>query len=258
MNYPDRHHPVYFLIDALTAAGANAEFARDERTLGCWGAVVNGEVMVWLIDNRHAHERVTEDPAAAELLKRGALVCCAQKPDAERVGGRWLPLAVTPGYREPEKPQDRHWNVAFVGYVRDSGREQILRHVARHYSLCTHQGVFGDAAVSTYWQAKIGLNVPTNYGALDAYDSANMRCFEILATGTTLVTSQEDYLADLGLESGVNCLTYFDADNLVKVIGVGLEDWYFKSQSIGANGAKLARERHTYAHRAAQVLEWLK
>jgi len=81
LNYPDLHHPCYFLEDALTKLGADARVVRDETTLGCWGLLVNGKLMVWLIDNRHPHEALTEDPAAKHLLERGVLVCHAQKPD---------------------------------------------------------------------------------------------------------------------------------------------------------------------------------
>ena len=53
--YPDKWHPVYFLVDALAAIGIRADFARDERTLNCWGMVFpdfDDRVMIWLIDNR--------------------------------------------------------------------------------------------------------------------------------------------------------------------------------------------------------------
>lgn len=253
--YPDRHHPVFFLQDALVALGATADFAKDDRTLGCWGLIVNDKRMVWLIDNRHAHEAEKEDPAAKRLLGEGVLVCHAQKPDADRVGGKWLPLAVTPGYRLPDGPVEKLYDVGFVGYVRDPARMEVLRHVARHFKLNVAQGVFGDAAVSVYWQSKVGLNIPTNYGAPDAYDSANMRCFEILATGTPLVTTYENYLGDLGL--GGRCFMYSNINELIEAIRVAIQlpDELIKA---GVAGAKLAQERHTYEHRANQVLEWLK
>jgi glycosyltransferase involved in cell wall biosynthesis len=255
--YPDRHHPVFFLQDALQALGAEVVFnQRDGRTAGCWGLIVNGQPVVWLIDNRHPHEAVHEDPAALELLQRGALVMHAQKPDAERVGGMWLPLAATPGYRLPEQPTDRQDDVAFVGYVRDMGRAQLLAHVARHFKLHVLQGAFGDAAVSAYWNARAGVNVPTGYGQSDAYDSWNMRAPEILATGTPLVTPAEPYLAELGLCDGENAITYRRGDDLIEQL-VGLMQDEDTRQRIGAAGARLVQERHTYMHRARQVLEWL-
>lgn len=264
MNYPDKHHPVFFLVDALNAAGAQAEFARDARTENCWGAIVNGRVVVWLIDNRHEHERVTEDPAAADTMKRGAVVMCAQKPDAERIGAKWLPLAVTPGYRPPATPIEKLYDVGFVGFIRDEGRMRVLADVARHFKLHTAQGVFGDDAVSVYWQSRVGLNVPTGYGNADDYDSANMRCFEILATGTPLITPFEPYLIELGLIDMDNCCLYRNPDDLIERIDLlSTSTWDVgygskNTSGMGARGAELAQSRHTYAHRAQQVLEWLK
>jgi len=144
-----------------------------------------------------------------------------------------------------------------VGFVRDAGRQAVLAHVARHFKLLVMQGVFGDEAVSAYWSAKVGLNVPTGYGQPDAYDSANMRCFEILATGTPLVTTSEKYLDELGFSWSTNYLGYIDADNLI----TQLEHLLNNTKTldiIGKTGANLAQERHTYEHRAKQVLEWLK
>lgn len=257
-SYPDRHHPVFFLQDALTALGADAVFnGRDARTEGTWGLIINGKPMAWLVDNRHLHEREKEDPAAAALLARGALVMCAQRPDAERVGAKWLPLGVTPGYRMPVSASNKAADVAMVGYVRDMSRARLLTDVAAHFTLCTYQGIFGETAVEAYWTARVGLNIPTQWGEPNSWDSANMRCFEILATGTPLVTPHEDYLAVLGLEDGITCLTYRTADEMLSAIRRLVDNAELAAQ-IGANGAKLAAERHSYEARARQVLEWLK
>lgn len=260
--YPDRHHPVFFLQDELIKLSADAVFnGRDERTEGCWGLIINGKPFVWLIDNRHPHEQAKEDPAARKLLDRGALVCHAQKPDMERVGGKWLPLAATPGYRPPDKPVEKIYDVGFVGYVRDPQRQAVLMHVARHFKVCAEQGVFGDSAVDVYWKSKVGLNIPTGYGSAIAYDSANMRCFEILATGTPLVTPSEPYLMDLHLLSLINCYEYQSADELIEVIRIalGMQEYHSeKVAHIGPDGAKIAQAYHTYRHRAETVLEWLK
>lgn len=256
--YPEGHHPVFFLISALRELGADVEFVKNDSTLNCWGAKINDKLFVYLIDNRLLGERVKEDPAAIELQKRGVLVCHAQKQDMERVGGKWLPLAATPGYRTPPKPVEKLYDVCFVGYVRDHGRQAVLAHVARHYKLCVMQGVFGDEAVSLYWQSKVALNVPTNYGALDAYDSANMRLFEAMATGTPVCTSYEPYLKELGIEDRKpEVVLYTSPDYIIDGIAKRLEHPEALT-TAGLNNAKLVQDRHTYAHRAKQVLEWLK
>jgi glycosyltransferase involved in cell wall biosynthesis len=252
MYYPERHHPVFMLIDALNALGAPAEFNhRDERTLGTWGFIVNGKPVAYLIDNRHEHERVHEDPAAKELIARGTLVCCAQKPDAERIEARWLPLAATPEYLEPLPDMAVVYDATFVGYIRDDGRGQLLSLLASHYVTCVQQGVFGQDAVSAYSQARCGVNVPTQYGSPLAYD-VNMRVMEIAATGVPLVTNALPELAELGFLDGETCFTYKDSSDLLNAVKKAV-----LAPDVGIAGRQLVMDRHTYAHRAKQVLEWL-
>lgn len=255
LSYPDRHHPCYFLEDALIAQGVNARFIRNADSLNCWGLDIDGRIMVWLIDNRWPYEREHEDPAAAELLRRGALVCCAQYPDAERVGAKWLPLAVTPGYRPI--PQEKLYDVAFVGYVRDEARARLLADIGAKFSVYHLSGVFGDEAVRAYCSARVGVNIPTRYGNPNAYDSWNMRAPEIMATGAALVTPFQGYLKELGLEETIHYAGYRNELHpqryLEDTIGYALQ----YSDRIGESGRQLVEERHTYAHRAQQVMEWL-
>lgn len=246
--YPERHHPIFFLQDALQQEGVLAEFNhRDQRTLGSWGLLIEGKPLVWYIDNRWTHERETEDPAAQTLLEQGAIICHAQKRDAERVGGYWLPLAVTPGYEPGVLPKTH--DVGSVGYIRDSGRGDMLSLVASHYRAQFAQGAFGEAALRVYWSSRAGLNVPTRYGDALAYDSFNMRSPEILATGIPLVAAYQDDLIELGLLNHVNYVAYHSAEDVCDAIQYALEH-----PEIGEKGAELALSHHTYTHRAKSVL----
>lgn len=251
-HYPPKHHPVFMLADALTEIGAEAVFNnRDERTLGTWGLIVNGKPVSWLIDNRWPHEAEKEDPAAKELLTCGALVCCAQKRDAERVGAMWLPLAATPEYLEDIPPRPRVYEASFVGYVRDGGRGHALSLVASRYVTLVEQGVFGQSAVIAYREAKCGVNIPTHYGDPLAYD-VNMRVFEIAATGIPLVTNCLPELEALGFINNQTCFTYCNQNGVLGAI----ERAHHNPQA-GQAGRELVLARHTYVHRAKQVLEWL-
>jgi len=253
--YPDRHHPVFFLQDALNTLGIRAEFAKDERTLGCWGIVFpdhNHRVMVWLNDNRLLHEREKEDPAAKELLARGALVCHAQKPDAERVGGHWLPLAASPGFEPVSVAKTA--DVAFVGYVRDEGRARLLADVGKKFKLSVNQGLFGNQATEAYCSARVGLNIPSHYDTPYCYD-INMRVFEIAACGVPLVTNDLfTDLVEIGFINGENCFKYKTApeDWIIHTIQTALEH-----PEVGEAGRQLILDRHTYRHRAEQVKQWL-
>lgn len=255
MHYPERHHPVFFLQDALAAKGAAVEFARDARTEGCWGLIVNGKPMVWLIDNRWPHERQHEDPAAARLLERGAMVCCAQLKDAERVGGRWLPLAATPGYQMPAKPVATPFDVAFVGYVRDAARARLLADIRSRFTVSLGQGLFGDEALRIYYGARCSVNIPTRYGDENAYD-VPMRVFEAAATGTSLITNTLQDLSLLGFRNGTHCLEYDSPETLLQCVHILVSDRGV-ALDMGLQAAALIAAKHTYAHRATQVLEWL-
>lgn len=253
--YPDRHHPIFFLEDALKSEGVFVSFHRDEQSKGMWGLDINGRMVIWMIDIRWQHEKAAHEQDIRALQAEGALIMAAQKPDADYFDCQWLPLAASPGYLASETPIPKLSDLGMVGYIRDKGREQLLLDLNAHYSLSIAQGIFGKEAVETYWQARLGINIPTRYGDLLAYDSANMRCFEILATGTPLVTAYEEYLAELGLLSGVNCFTYSSAQDCLNVVKAALQR--NDLEDIGRNAVDLIASRHTYTHRARQVLEWL-
>ncbi len=253
--YPDRHHPIYFLQDALEAEGVASAFHRDDQSRGLWGLKVNGQMLVWLIDIRWQHERDSHEDSVRQLMTDGALVMAAQKPDAEYFGCHWLPLAATPGYAPPPNPVKKLTDLAFVGYVRDKPREQALLDLNAHHSISIAQGQFGDAAVSAYHQARLGVNIPTRYGDAQAYDSANMRCFEILATGTPLVTAHEDYLDAMGIVHGKNAFLYHNREHLSHVVATALQR--DDLEAVGQAALATVLERHTYLTRASQVMTWL-
>jgi glycosyltransferase involved in cell wall biosynthesis len=258
--YPDGHHPCYFLVNALSGIGIRADFARDARTLNCWGMVFpdfNNRVLVWLIDNRLPNERVQEDAAAKELLSRGAVVCHAQKPDMERVGGYWLSLAASPGFEPVAVAKTA--DVCFVGYVRDESRARLLSDVGAKFKVSVKQGVFGRRANEAYCGARVGLNIPSYYGQPYCYD-INMRVFEIAACGVPLVTNYLPELAELGFIDGYNYFAYKSPADLPEAIaraihyrrdhpGMLVEPEFMLMQDIQA--------KHTYQARAVQVHQWL-
>lgn len=251
-HYPDRHHPVFFLLDALNVIGIKAEFAKDERTLGCWGMVFpdfDHRVLVWLIDNRLPHEAAKEDPAARSLLELGALVCHAQKSDMERVGGRWLPLAASPGF-EP-MPVAKTYDCCFIGYIRDAGRCNALADIGARFRLDVQQGVFGDVAVEAYCCSKCGVNIPSHYGTGYDYD-INMRCMEIPACGVPMVSKWLPEMEEVGFIDGVNYVSYGNGRSILEAAQFAIEN-----PEIGERGLQTVTDQHLYKHRAEQVIKWL-
>jgi hypothetical protein len=239
-HYPDRHHPVFFLIDALAAIGVRADFAKDDRTLGCWGMVFpefDNRVLVWLIDNRLPHEAIREDPAAKALLALGALVCHAQQSDME------------PGFHPVGTMITA--DAAFVGYVRDEGRARLLADVGKRFKLSVNQGVFGKQATEAYCGAHVGLNIPSHYGQPYCTD-INMRVFEIAACAVPLVTNDLLGLIELGFIDGKTCMTYGAHRSVTDAVQYAIDH-----REMRIAGRQLIKDRHTYTHRAEQVKTWL-
>lgn len=254
-HYPPGYHCSVFLYNALKDLGAEVQFD-DERLLKCEGMVVNGKPVAWLLDNRIPHNRAWQDPAAIEMLRRGdVLVCHCQKADAQRVGGYWLPLAVTPPYDKPKEPVEKVYDVGFVGYLNDVERSAAMAQLCKVVDMYAAQGVFGEDAVKVYHQSKVGFNMPSLYNTDIAYD-LNMRLFEVLATGTPLVTNHNPALHDLGIHSGVNCLTYQGVGDAERQIKILLKD-RFLAEALAANAYELVMTRHTYKARAEQLLRWV-
>lgn len=251
--YPPDHHPVLFLITALRACNAEASFHRDEYTEGLWGGIVNGKPFAWLIDDRHAHEKAHEHPAAERLMRRGGLVMHAQKRDV-LPGARWLPIAATPTMLD-YAPQPKTREAVFVGYVRDMGRGNLLICVGKKARLTVAEQVFGREAAELYNSAIIGVNVPTLYGSSADYD-INMRVTEIMVSGTCLMTNHLPELEEMGFIPDVHLVTYADADDAARK-AEALVNAPYEAAVIAQRGQKLVLSKHLYAHRAQQVLEWL-
>lgn len=253
-HYPDRWHVCYFLSDAMNAIGMRNEVIRDERTLNCWGFIFpdhNNRLMVWLIDNRLPGEQVHEDPAAIELLERGVIVAHAQQPDQKRVGGVWLPIAASPGF-DGWWLGKKEYDAAIVAYIRDARRASVLADVGARFDLKLSQGVFGRDAMMVYAKARCGLNVPSQYGEPFAYDSANMRLFEIAACVIPPVTSHEEYLIDLDFIDGVTCVTYGAHRSVNDAVQIAIDN-----PQIGNAAKDLITLEHNYTRRAYQVKQWL-
>lgn len=254
--YPDGHHWTCWLRDELLALGADFQWddPRIEVGVGIEGPFsVNGVAVALLLDNRVPAARARQDPAARRMLQRGdVLVCHAQRFDAERVGGFWLPLAVTPRYDRAVAPVEKTHAAAFVGYLHEARRKAFVEAIAAQVDVNVASGVFYEDAAAVYHAAHVGLNVPSDVGADYSYD-INMRTFEIMAAGVPLVTADNPALRDLGIYDGVHCLTYHTPDEAAAHIRL-----LMKKPHIGAALAdaayRLVIDKHTYRKRAEALL----
>ncbi len=184
------------------------------------------------------------------------IVFCAQKGavDAlrdEGINTEWLPYAFdTTLVNDPGA--EKHYEVAFVGSLNlppsQGNRRAILAELERHFHLNDYRTpVFGDEMVRTYNRARIIVNIPAPY-------SFNMRTFEALPTGALLMTRAVGNGQDELFKDGTHLVTYRDTADLIDKIRYYLRR-DTEREEIAAAGRREVLARHTYEHRAAQVLD---
>lgn len=201
---------------------------------------------------------------------QATLAFVAQKNAVEEfardgVKADWLPLACDPEVhlnaqelveRKGLKPEDvaKRYAVAFVGYVRDdnavgfNNRVDYLDRLFREIpSFWFATNRFWEEMALRMVRAKVGFNVSVK-------SDLNMRVFEILSCGVPLLTNRDVVgIGDLFTE-GQHYVGYKGLDEMVEKArwmlsgGVDLDE-------LGRIGMNEVRNRHTYRHRMATVLE---
>jgi len=255
-DYPQGYEPYLFLLNACKETRAevvHAPIETEEGTLP--GFVCNGRQVVYLLDNRMPANQ-WQNPAAKKVQEEdGVLVCCAQYVDAIQQEFQWIPLGVTPAYISPQgkrKPKPAY-DFAFVGYLNDLPRQSVIERMQGMFLHNVQSQIFGDDAIAVYRSAKVGLNITAFFGSPYAYD-ANMRMFEIPATGVPLLTPYVPGMIELGFRHGINCMKFEDAIELKAHIETLCANSQLRAE-IGKAGHKLVMEKHLYKHRAQQLIE---
>ncbi len=99
-----------------------------------------------------------------------------------------------------------------------------------------------------YIRSRIGLNISIK-------NDLNMRFFEVLSTGTALLTNTDvDGIEDIGFEEGKHFIGYTDVEDAKDKARYYLEH-EDEREEIAAAGHELVRANHTYAHRMAYILD---
>lgn len=99
--------------------------------------------------------------------------------------------------------------------------------------------------------------VVVNFGRDDFPQDANMRVFEVLASGALLVTSLPSELSDLGFVEGEDFVGYRETRDLLGIVQKYMSDEASR-QRIANAGRRKALSKHTYHVRVTDVLNRLK
>lgn len=169
----------------------------------------------------------------------------------------WLPLACSPEHHpsvrelaEAGVDVEKIFNVAFVGFLNDTtgpGFNNRLEYLDRLFSeipgCWLSTGVFHQEMAARFARSHVGFNVSIK-------NDLNMRVFEVLSTGTPLVTNRNvEGMCDL-FEEGKHFVGYEGPEEMVDAVRFALA-----GGTSGSLGFSEVRSKHTYAHRMKRILE---
>jgi hypothetical protein len=159
---------------------------------------------------------------------------------------RWFPNPVDDEHFFPDPSVDRDIDCLFIG-GRGERREDALRQMETQVGMFYGYGITGKEYIRHLRRTKIGFN--KNVGV-----DLNYRTFELLATGTCLLTEYDPCLDDLGFVHGTNCLLYSSTEEAVALARESLASGSWKQ--IGEAGYELSK-KHTYRERIRDLLRSL-
>lgn len=203
----------------------------------------------YLIDSHIHFERHQEIARHFDFVFLAQKACVEPMKAAgcERVF--WLPLACDPEIHG-NGIQRELYDVGFVGSVTPAHvrRKRLLDKIRRHFSLyCDRK--FMDEMAAAFSRCRIVFNEAVN-------DDLNMRVFEVLCSGSLLITDSAPGSGLTDLFQDNEHLIVFSEETLVERIQYFL-DRPDKRHQIARMGRREALARHTYNHRAKQLLATL-
>jgi glycosyltransferase involved in cell wall biosynthesis len=191
-------------------------------------------------------------------------VYTAQKDAAELwkqqgIAASWLPLACDPEYHPnaAELAAEGYdtwplYDVAFVGHIPQvedgNDRVEYLDAVFRAIPKCWFAcGVFHREMALRYVRGRCGFNVSVKR-------DLNMRVFEVMCTGTPLVTNRDVVGLEELFAEGVHFCGYEGTDEAVEAVERVIADEALAGR-MAREAEQEVRARHRYDHRVARILE---
>ena len=159
----------------------------------------------------------------------------------------WLPLGCDTEIHSKKSPR-KIYDVGFVGSIFEKTRrtELLTRIAKKRYHMYTERCFWTEMA-QVISESRIGFNNAIR-------NDLNMRVFEVLSIGTFLLTDRptncgQDELFTPGQDLGI-----YEDSNLPDRVRHHLIHEEHR-EHIARRGQELAHNAHTYAHRAAEVLQ---
>ena len=160
--------------------------------------------------------------------------------------GCWLPNCYDDTLIIPhENSFYRRTDIGFCGNRVNRG--EIIQFLQNKLNLKFDEMVIGNdmvAAINSYkihWNANISIDI-------------NYRNFETMGCATCLLTSANKHYDKLGFKNGKNCLVWTRPEEILSIADYAIEHNNWREE-IASNGYELAKNNHTYKHRAQTILE---
>jgi hypothetical protein len=154
-----------------------------------------------------------------------------------------------------EKPElRREFEIGWVGQVDGAiyrRRQKWLPKLSARFHMNDWKESYSLEEVAEIYRRSC---VVVNLGRDDFPQDANMRVFEVLASGALLITSLPSELTDLGFEDGVHFAGYQEEAEIIPLVKRYLQDEPGRSRIAQAGREKCMTE-HTYDRRVEQFLD---
>jgi hypothetical protein len=187
------------------------------------------------------------------VARKADFAFVAQKDAVERMkkdgvaNPIWLPHAVEPLAYPKFDLLTKKYDVSFVGHVNSKNRIDALDRLFSEFpNFYFGQQLFENAA-RKFAETKVCFNIAMT-------NDVNMRNFEIMATGSFLLTSYLPDFEDLGLIDGEHLVLYRNLDEMVDKVRYYLahDD---EREKIAQAGYEQVIAKHTIQHRVSAILE---
>ncbi|MBI4342356.1 MAG: glycosyltransferase [Candidatus Omnitrophica bacterium] len=185
---------------------------------------------------------------------RYELVFCAQRRAAQQLArAHWVPLGCDPEIHRPRGGAARY-DVAFVGTDGGVPRKFLLQELRERFPQSFIGRAPYDRMAELYSGSKIGFHYIECTSPLK--DHVSMRVYEVLASGTMLLANalEAGAFEAVGLRDRQELAVYRTPGELFELAAYYLAR-EAERRRIAAAGHRLVAERHTYRHRAEQIVE---
>lgn len=187
-----------------------------------------------------------------ETAKKADYVFCAQKRAVNEFKENgianpiWLPHAVEPLAYPKFDLATKRYDVCFVGHVNSRNRVDALDRLFAEFPNFYYGQQLFEAAARKYAESKVCFNISMT-------DDINMRTFEVMASGSFLLTNWIPTIEELFVD-GKHLVLYKTFDEMVDKIKYYLrhDD---ERERIAQAGYEEVMARHTIQHRVNRILE---